>query len=49
MLQVPAILGMSQHDNVVQLLGYFVKEETRVLAYEYAPRGSLYDILHGME
>ncbi|XP_066363417.1 uncharacterized protein [Miscanthus floridulus] len=46
-VQVPAILGMSQHDNVVQLLGYFVKEETRVLAYEYAPRGSLYDILHG--
>ncbi|XP_066365007.1 uncharacterized protein [Miscanthus floridulus] len=41
------LTGMSQHDNVVQLLGYFVKEKTRVLAYEYAPRGSLYDILHG--
>ncbi|KAL6865349.1 hypothetical protein ACP4OV_016500 [Aristida adscensionis] len=45
--KVPTIPGMCKHDNVVQLLGFFVDGETHVLAYEYAPRGSLYDILHG--
>ncbi|XP_062228998.1 uncharacterized protein LOC133926705 isoform X2 [Phragmites australis] len=46
-VQVPTILGMCKHDNVVQLLGYYVKGDTRILAYEYASRGSLHDILHG--
>uniref|UniRef100_A0A0D9V063 Protein kinase domain-containing protein n=1 Tax=Leersia perrieri TaxID=77586 RepID=A0A0D9V063_9ORYZ len=35
-----------KHENVVQLVGYCV-EESRVLAYEYATKGSLHDILHG--
>lgn len=36
-----------KHDNVVQLVGYCAEGSTRVLAYEYATRGSLHDILHG--
>ncbi|KAG8378705.1 hypothetical protein BUALT_Bualt07G0013000 [Buddleja alternifolia] len=36
-----------KHDNVVELLGYCVGQGLRVLAYEYAPNGSLHDILHG--
>jgi pto-interacting protein 1 len=36
-----------KHENVVQLIGYCAEENIRVLAYEYAPRGSLHDILHG--
>lgn len=36
-----------KHENVVQLLGYSVDGGLRVLAYEYAPNGSLHDILHG--
>ncbi|KAL6607885.1 hypothetical protein ACP70R_040948 [Stipagrostis hirtigluma subsp. patula] len=46
-LQIPTISGTCNHDNVVQLLGYFVEGETHVLAYEYAAGGSLHDILHG--
>ena len=37
-----------RQDNVVSLLGYCVDGPLRVLAYEYAPNGSLHDILHGM-
>ncbi|KAM7485595.1 hypothetical protein LguiA_001604 [Lonicera macranthoides] len=36
-----------KHENVVELLGYSVDGDLRVLAYEYASNGSLYDILHG--
>ncbi|XVF68336.1 hypothetical protein PTKIN_Ptkin10aG0196900 [Pterospermum kingtungense] len=42
-------VGISRlkHDNLVELEGYFVQGSVRVLAYEFAPMGSLYDILHG--
>ncbi|KAL8240779.1 hypothetical protein R6Q59_014135 [Mikania micrantha] len=36
-----------EHDNVIKLLGYCVDDGLRILAYEYAPNGSLRDILHG--
>lgn len=36
-----------KHDNIVDLLGYCVEEDNRLLAYEYATMGSLHDILHG--
>ncbi|KAI3676659.1 hypothetical protein L1987_86271 [Smallanthus sonchifolius] len=36
-----------KHDNVVQMLGFCVDGRRRLLAYEYAPKGSLRDILHG--
>jgi pto-interacting protein 1 len=45
-LQVSAVSRM-KHENVVQLIGYCAQGNIRVLAYEYAPRGSLHDILHG--
>ncbi|WZY90975.1 hypothetical protein YC2023_047710 [Brassica napus] len=35
------------NDNFVQLLGYCVEGNVRVLAYEFATMGSLHDILHG--
>lgn len=35
------------HENVVGLQGYCVDGGIRILAYEYAPNGSLHDILHG--
>ncbi|CAL5079724.1 unnamed protein product [Urochloa decumbens] len=49
LVQVATISGMHKHDNVVQLLGYFIEGQTRVLAYEYSARGSLHDIFHGKE
>ncbi|KAG2605534.1 hypothetical protein PVAP13_4NG090700 [Panicum virgatum] len=48
-VQVSIISRMCNHGNVAQLLGYFLDGKIRVLAYEYAPRGSLYDILHGQK
>lgn len=48
-LQVLTISRMLKHDNIVQILGYFIEGENRVLAYEYAPKGSLHGILHGKE
>ncbi|CAD6273037.1 unnamed protein product [Miscanthus lutarioriparius] len=47
--EVPTILRMCYHDNVVQFLGCFLEGKTRVLAYEYAPKVSLHDILHGKQ
>lgn len=38
-----------KHEYVVELLGYCVDGSLRVLAFEFAPNGSLHDILHGKE
>ena len=40
------ILGNVKHKNVVKLLCCCVSDETKLLVYEYMPRGSLGDILH---
>jgi len=37
-----------KNENFVELYGYCVEENLRVLAYEYATMGSLHDILHGV-
>lgn len=36
-----------KHDNFVELLGYCVDGNLRILAYEFASNGSLHNILHG--
>ncbi|KAL5998122.1 PTI1-like tyrosine-protein kinase 3 [Asimina triloba] len=36
-----------KNENLVQLLGYCVDGNLRLLSYEYATMGSLHDILHG--
>ncbi|XP_023528783.1 PTI1-like tyrosine-protein kinase 3 [Cucurbita pepo subsp. pepo] len=36
-----------KHENFVELHGYCVEGNLRVLAYEFATMGSLHDILHG--
>ncbi|XVE82358.1 hypothetical protein DITRI_Ditri15bG0142200 [Diplodiscus trichospermus] len=42
-----SMVSRLKHDNVVELLGYCIDGSLRVLAYEYAPNGSLHDMLHG--
>ncbi|MQM03750.1 hypothetical protein Taro_036536 [Colocasia esculenta] len=42
-----SMVSRLNHENVVELLGYCVDGNLRVLAYEYATMGSLHDILHG--
>ncbi|RAL44674.1 unnamed protein product [Cuscuta campestris] len=42
-----SMVSKLKHENLVELLGYFVEGNLRVLAYEFATMGSLHDILHG--
>ncbi|KAK8960333.1 Pto-interacting protein 1 [Platanthera guangdongensis] len=44
-----SMVSMLKHENVVELLGYSVDGNLRVLAYEFATMGSLHDILHGAD
>ncbi|XP_010510296.1 PREDICTED: PTI1-like tyrosine-protein kinase 2 [Camelina sativa] len=46
LIQVSMVSRLN-HKNLIQLVGYYVGENLRVLAYEFAPMGSLHDILHG--
>ncbi|KAM7489326.1 hypothetical protein LguiB_026810 [Lonicera macranthoides] len=39
--------SMIKYEEVVELLSYCVDGFLRVLANEYAPNGSLHDLLHG--
>ncbi|XP_066390551.1 PTI1-like tyrosine-protein kinase 3 [Miscanthus floridulus] len=42
-----SIASKLKHDNFVEMLGYCVEGNQRLLAYEFATMGSLHDILHG--
>ncbi|KAL8041831.1 hypothetical protein ABFX02_09G009400 [Erythranthe guttata] len=42
-----SMISRVKHENLVELRGYCVDGGLRALAYEFAPQGSLYDILHG--
>ncbi|KAI4334745.1 hypothetical protein L6164_013457 [Bauhinia variegata] len=42
-----SMVSRLKHDNFVELHGYCVEGNLRVLAYEFATMGSLHDILHG--
>ncbi|KAL2345524.1 hypothetical protein Fmac_006809 [Flemingia macrophylla] len=42
-----SMVSRLKNDNFVQLLGYCIDGNSRVLAYEFASNGSLHDILHG--
>ncbi|KAI3971807.1 hypothetical protein MKW92_013435 [Papaver armeniacum] len=44
-----SMVSRLKHEHVVELLGYCVDGNLRVLAYEFATMGSLHDILHGMQ
>lgn len=47
-LEEVSTISSLEHENVVQLLGYCVDGGLQALVYEFAPRGSLHDILHGV-
>lgn len=37
-----------KNDHFVQMLGYCLESNNRILAYEYATMGSLHNVLHGI-
>ncbi|XP_047047121.1 PTI1-like tyrosine-protein kinase 3 [Lolium rigidum] len=42
-----SIVSRLKHENFVEMLGYCVKGNERLVVYEFATMGSLHDILHG--
>ena len=42
------IISRVHHRNLVKLIGYHVRADHQLLAFEYLPNGSLHDHLHGM-
>jgi len=42
-----SMVSRLKHEHVVELVGYYVDANQRILAYEFATMGSLHDILHG--
>ncbi|XP_042437639.1 PTI1-like tyrosine-protein kinase 3 isoform X2 [Zingiber officinale] len=42
-----SMVSRLKHENFVEMLGYCVEENMRLLVYEFATMGSLHDVLHG--
>ncbi|OIW17397.1 hypothetical protein TanjilG_22509 [Lupinus angustifolius] len=42
-----SIVSRLKHDNFVELIGYCLESDNRILVYRYASMGSLHDVLHG--
>ncbi|KAK8359220.1 hypothetical protein V6Z12_A04G080200 [Gossypium hirsutum] len=42
-----SVVSRLKHGNFVELLGYCMEENNKILIYEHATMGSLHDVLHG--
>ncbi|KAG8078763.1 hypothetical protein GUJ93_ZPchr0007g5784 [Zizania palustris] len=42
-----SLVSRLKHDNFVDMLGYCMEGNLRIVAYEFATMGSLHDVLHG--
>ncbi|CAN6453741.1 unnamed protein product [Victoria cruziana] len=42
-----SVVSRLKHENFVQLLGYCLEADNRILVYQFATMGSLHDVLHG--
>ncbi|KAL8151291.1 hypothetical protein V2J09_021099 [Rumex salicifolius] len=47
LLSQVSMVSRLRHENVLELVGYCIDGNLRAIAYEYAPNGSLHDVLHG--
>ncbi|KAJ6725059.1 PROTEIN STRUBBELIG-RECEPTOR FAMILY 3-LIKE ISOFORM X1 [Salix viminalis] len=48
-LQLVSSISKTQHDNIVEFVGYCNEHGQRLLVYEYCKNGTLYDALHADE
>lgn len=46
-LQLSTVSRLKQ-ENFLELIGYCLEANNRILVYQFAQMGSLHDILHGM-
>lgn len=46
-LQLSTVSRLKQ-ENFLELIGYCLEANNRILVYQFAKMGSLHDILHGM-
>ncbi|CAH2058429.1 unnamed protein product [Thlaspi arvense] len=42
-----SVVSRLKHEHFVELLGYCLEANNRILIYEFATKGSLHDVLHG--
>ncbi|KAJ1403373.1 Tyrosine-protein kinase, active site [Sesbania bispinosa] len=42
-----SVVSRLKHDHFVELIGYCLEADNKILVYQYASLGSLHDILHG--
>ncbi|OMO68899.1 hypothetical protein COLO4_29356 [Corchorus olitorius] len=42
-----SVVSRLKHEHFVELMGYCLEANNRILVYEYATMGSLHDVLHG--
>ncbi|OWM78976.1 probable protein kinase At2g41970 isoform X2 [Punica granatum] len=42
-----SVVSRLKHENFVELMGYCLEANNRILVYQFATKGSLHDILHG--
>ncbi|KAL4342423.1 hypothetical protein GQ457_08G011700 [Hibiscus cannabinus] len=42
-----SIVSRLKHDHFVEMLGYCIEDNNRILVYQHATKGSLHDVLHG--
>ncbi|WCJ34943.1 Protein kinase superfamily protein [Euphorbia peplus] len=42
-----AVVSRLKHEHFVELMGYCLEQNNRILVYQFATMGSLHDILHG--
>lgn len=42
-----SVVSRLKHDNFVELIGYCLEADNRILVYQHASLGSLHDVLHG--
>lgn len=43
-----SVVSRLKHDHFVEMMGYCLEQNNRILVYQFATMGSLHDVLHGM-